>query len=125
MNKLIKPIRRISSSGVKSYIPYIIILVILLIILIIFYIKSNEARMVESFKNDKNYLYPIKGLSSICAKNNLKPSYMPKACYIDGNLNSYANCKCEDKEGNCKICYDTIKKDSKNSSVIYNANASE
>jgi hypothetical protein len=47
---------------------------------------------------------------------------MPKACYVDGKLNSYAKCKCEDKDGNCKICYDTIVKDSKNSSVVYNAN---
>ena len=47
---------------------------------------------------------------------------MPKACYVDNELNSYANCKCEDKNGNCKICYPTIKKDSKNSSIVYNAN---
>jgi hypothetical protein len=44
---------------------------------------------------------------------------MPKACYIDGVLNSYANCECEDDNGNCKICYPTIKKDSNNSSVVY------
>lgn len=73
-----------------------------------------------SNKNDSDrYLYPIKGLQKICAKEGLKPSYMPKACYIDGKLNSYANCKCEDKNGECKICYPTIQKDSKNSSVIY------
>ena len=44
---------------------------------------------------------------------------MPKACYIDGVLNSYANCECEDDKGNCKICYPTIKKDANNSSVVY------
>ena len=67
-------------------------------------------------------LYPIKGLQAICAKEGLKPSFMPKSCYIGDQLNSYANCKCEDNEGNCKICYPTIKKDDSNSSVIYNAN---
>ncbi len=49
---------------------------------------------------------------------------MPKACYIDGKMNSYANCKCEDEKGNCKICYPEIKKDSKNASVVYNADFS-
>ena len=47
---------------------------------------------------------------------------MPKICYVNENLNSYANCKCEDKEGNCKICYKTINKNSDNSNIIYNAN---
>ena len=47
---------------------------------------------------------------------------MPKACYVDGNLNNYSNCKCQDDKGNCKICYPEIKKDSKNSSIVYNAN---
>ena len=47
---------------------------------------------------------------------------MPKICYVDGKMNNYANCKCEDNEGNCKICYDTIKKDSTNSSEIYDSN---
>lgn len=100
------------------------ILLLLIIILIIILCFSHSKKYVESFTTDSedNYLYPVRGLSSICAKENLKPSYMPKACYLDGELNNYANCKCEDKEGNCKICYDTIKKDSKNSNVIYNAN---
>jgi hypothetical protein len=48
---------------------------------------------------------------------------MPKACYVNGNLNSYANCKCEDENGNCKICYDEIKKDSKNANTVYDASA--
>ena len=48
---------------------------------------------------------------------------MPKACYVDGNLNSYANCKCEDENGNCKICYEEIKKDSKNANTVYDASA--
>ena len=47
---------------------------------------------------------------------------MPSVCYVDGKLNSYANCKCQDQSGNCKLCYPTIKKMEKNTSVIYNAN---
>jgi uncharacterized protein (UPF0333 family) len=101
---------------------FITVIILLIIIIVLLFSKKKE---YESFttqtKNDTSYLYPTKGLQSICAKENLKPSYMPKACYINGTLNSYANCKCEDKYGNCKICYPTIKKDSKNASVVYNA----
>jgi len=105
---------------------FIIVIIIIIIIILLLFMKKNE---YESFiginysktKNDTSYLYPTKGLQEICAKQNLRPSYMPKACYVNGDLNSYANCKCEDKEGNCKICYPTIKKDSNNSSVVYQA----
>jgi len=72
--------------------------------------------------NKDPVLYPIRGLQAICAKEGLKPSFMPKACYVGDILNSYANCKCEDSKGNCKICYPEIKKDSKNSNVVYDAN---
>ena len=102
----------------KEYLIPFVLLIILIVILFILYNKNN---LTESFSNNNKYLYPIKGLQSICQKEGLNPSFMPKACYVDGNLNSYANCKCEDDSGNCKICYDTIKKDSNNSSVIYNA----
>lgn len=97
-------------------IQLLIIFFIMIFIIFIFYTLNTY----EHFSD--NYLYPIKGLSPICAKENLLPSYMPKACYVDGNLNNYANCKCEDKEGNCKICYDTIKKDANNATIVYNAN---
>jgi hypothetical protein len=95
-----------------------------LLIIVFFYILNNSLKkniLRESFSDEKPYLYPIKGLEPQCAKDNLLPSYMPKACYVNGVLNNYANCKCEDNEGNCKICYETIKKDSKNSSVVYDA----
>lgn len=97
-------------------------LLIFLILMLLMINKENKIKINESFTNKSDiYLYPIKGLQSICAKENLKPSFMPKACYIDGNLNSYANCKCEDEYGNCKICYDEIKKDSKNANTVYDA----
>lgn len=101
----------------KSYIlPFFLIFILIILLFIMKYKKD-----VENFSNE-NYLYPIKGLQSICAQQNLKPSFMPKACYIDGKLNSYANCKCEDNEGNCKICYPEIKKDSNNANIVYDAN---
>jgi hypothetical protein len=74
----------------------------------------------ENIKNNR-YLYPIKGLQSICEKDNLKPSFMPKVCFVDGKLNSFANCKCEDSEGNCKICYDTIKKFDNGAGIVYDS----
>ena len=98
-------------------IPFILLI---LLIIILCFIRNNNY-IHESFANDDPYLYPIKGLTNICAKDNLYPSYQPKACYVDGVLNSYANCKCEDNRGNCKLCYPTIKKDSKNASVVYSA----
>ncbi len=81
-----------------------------------------QNKPLGNIKPTTPYLYPIKKLSGICAKQGLKPSFMPKACYINGNLNSYANCQCEDKKGECKICYDTIKKDTKNASIVYDPN---
>ena len=98
----------------------ILFLLLLLLIIFLFFLKNRNDILYEEFSN-QNYLYPIRGLQSICNKDNLKPSFMPKVCYVDGKLNSYANCKCEDDKGNCKICYDTIKKDSKNSNIVYDA----
>ena len=95
---------------------YFYIILIIIILLIIYLCMVNNREHYD------NYLYPIKGLEPICEEEELLPSYMPKACYLNGKLNSYANCKCEDTEGNCKICYPTIKKDSTNSNVVYNAN---
>jgi hypothetical protein len=102
-------------------IPFTLIIILIIVLIIVLYYFKNYKNIQESFENNDQYLYPIKGLSNICKKENLYPSYMPKACYVDGELNSYANCKCEDEKGNCKICYPTIKKDSKNASVVYNA----
>lgn len=105
---------------------FIIILVILIVGIIYLLFKQND--MNEGFetdqktKNDTSYLYPIKKLQPICKEQGFKASYMPKACYVDGVLNSYANCKCEDDKGNCKICYPTIEKDNKNAEVIYAPN---
>jgi hypothetical protein len=103
------------------------LILLILLIIVLYYVRYYEdENNKESFTNNKDndqYLYPIKGLTNICAKENLFPSYTPKACYVDDVLNQYANCKCEDEKGNCKICYPTIKKDSKNASIVYNADS--
>ena len=104
----------------------IIIILIILICGLFLYKKDQYEHYISivpnNSKNDTSYLYPIKKLQPICKKEGLKPSYMPKACYVDGKMNSYANCKCEDEKGNCKICYPTIEKDTKNATVIYSPN---
>jgi len=46
---------------------------------------------------------------------------MPKICYVDGKMNSYANCKCEDDRGICKICYPTIERNKSESKVIFDS----
>mgnify|MGYP000988883111 CR=1 FL=1 len=83
---------------------------------------KNKNMKNEKNKNNKNYLFPIKGLGKECDDDDLKPAYMPTVCEIDGEINSYANCKCVDKKtGVCKVCYPEIKKDANSRSVIYNA----
>ena len=94
----------------------ILFLFVITLFLFIILIRKNSER-IEGFQTD-NYLYPT---SNVKCGGSLKPSYMPKSCYIDGKLNSYANCKCEDENGNCKICYDTIDHIDNNAKVIYNA----
>ena len=101
----------------------ILLLLIIILLITINYKKYSEIIVKENFfNNSSEYLYPVKKLGSECEKHNLYPAYMPQVCYIDGVLNTYANCKCQDKNGNCKICYDTIKKDDRNANVVYNAN---
>ena len=86
-------------------------------------IDNNNKSVLNSDPNlsnyNKTYLYPIRGLQSICQKEGLKPSFMPKSCYLNDVLNPYANCKCEDESGKCKICYETISKDTQNSNIVY------
>ncbi len=108
----------------EDFIIILLLLITLIIILLIVNKRIKNIKITESFENNDTYLYPTTTLGDICAKENLEPSFMPKACYVDGHFNSYANCKCEDKNGNCKICYDEIKQDSTNATVIFDANIS-
>ena len=91
----------------------IIYLMLIFFILMLF----NQYLYRENFSN---YLFPIKGLTKEC-KGNLKPAYMPTSCVIDGKLKPFSNCKCINNDGECKECYDEIKKD-KNRSIKYNPN---
>lgn len=116
----------------------IILFSILIIILLICYYNQfilNRHYLKESFQDtttnnkneytiDNNYLYPVQGLSGQCEKLGFKPAYMPQICSIDGVVNSYANCMCQDKEGNCQKCYPELEKYNKASHVIYNDNVS-
>jgi len=106
----------------KSSMFNILIIMLFLLLLLLMFKRNSYENFENNVVNNTSYLYPIKKLSPICAKEGLKASFMPKACFVDGKLNSYANCKCEDEKGNCKICYPEIKRDITNASVIYNAN---
>ena len=99
---------------------YLIIIVILLVILY-YQIKSSQ---MENFMNPNNiaYLKSIENIPNECFNKGLQPNYMPKVCYVDGVLDPYSNCKCEDKDGNCKICFPPILKYKKSSETIYDAN---
>lgn len=92
----------------------IIMLLIIFFVLMIF----NQYLYRENFSN---YLFPFRKLSNECEKQGLKPAFMPTSCIVDEEYNPYANCKCMDKNGECKTCYDEIKKDMKGRSVVYNA----
>jgi len=89
--------------------------------------KKDENKQNENKKNNKDnknkiYLFPTKGLQQICEEKGLIPAYGPTGCFINGEYDPYANCKCRDKEtGECKICYDNIKEDERTSTVVYNA----
>ena len=102
----------------NKYTIIFLVIILILIILWLFYYKS-----VESFSNkDDNYLYPLKDLQEICKKeNNLLPAYGAELCMRDGKPDPYANCKCADKFGECKVCYPTQKKYESGSNVVYDA----
>ena len=108
-----------SKKSIMNKSTIIWILSIFSIFLFIILVRKNSGR-IEKFSSD-NYLYPI--ANTKCG--NLKASYMPKSCYVDGKLDPYSNCKCEDEFGNCKICYPKIDhsntKEDSNAEAIYDA----
>jgi hypothetical protein len=94
-------------------------IIFLTIIIISLFFLLNYIKINETFSN---YLYPIKGLQAICAKEGLKPSFMPNSCIKgNGDFNPYSNCMCVDKKGICKKCYPEIKIN-KGRSTVYNPN---
>jgi hypothetical protein len=114
------------STGCKY--SYLSVFVILIFVILFLYLH-HFSYVYESFYNNENkkkdekpYLFPTKGLQNICEEKNLIPAYGPTGCFINGDYDPYANCKCRDKEtGECKICYDNIKEDERTSTVVYNA----
>lgn len=86
--------------------------------------SNYESNNTNPYTINNNYLYPVQGLSGQCEKIGLKPAFMPQICSINGVVNSYANCMCQDKEGNCQKCYPELEKYNKASHVIYNDNVS-
>jgi hypothetical protein len=102
------------------------IIIYLIIIILLFSILYFQIEKKEYFKNSINsdnlsYLASLKSIPNQCLNMGLIPSYMEKICYVDGVLDPYANCKCIDKDGNCKICFPRISKYDKSTSVIYEA----
>lgn len=98
-------------------------LIIIFILLIVLYYQVKLSYK-EYFINPNNiaYLKSVQNIPNECLNKGLNPTYMPKVCYVNGVLDSYANCKCEDNNGNCKVCFPPILKYEKNSEMIYNSN---
>ncbi len=79
-------------------------------------------KLSSQIPDGEDYLYPVYSLNETCESKGLLPSLVNKLCLIDDKTyKPLANCKCEDKNGYCKICYPEVKIDKKGRSVIYNA----
>lgn len=83
-------------------------------------------KLSSQIPDGEDYLYPVYSLNETCKSRGLIPSLVNKLCLMDDKTyKPLANCKCEDKDGYCKICYPEVKIDRKGRSVIYNANKLE
>lgn len=105
---------------------YSMLLLALLIIvaIILFVLIYNKKESIENFANndDNNYLYPVRDLQEICKREyNLKPAYGGELCIENDKPNVFANCKCTDSSGVCKVCYPTEEKYKTGGNVIYNS----
>jgi hypothetical protein len=99
----------------------IILFVIIIVLLILIYYKKQEVEYFHN-NNDDNYLYPVRDLQEICKKDyNLYPAFGAELCMNGDKPNPYANCKCVDKAGDCKVCYDTEKKFEQGANVVYDS----
>ena len=98
----------------------IILFVIIIVLLILIYYKKKEVEYFDN--NNDNYLYPVRDLQEICKKDyNLLPAFGAELCMNGDKPNPYANCKCVDKAGDCKVCYDTEKRFEQGSNVVYDS----
>lgn len=83
-------------------------------------VSGNKKLEKNEYTLNNNYLYPIKRLGGQCQKLGLRPAYMPQICSINGVVNNFANCMCQNKNGVCMKCYPELKKYNKQSFTIYN-----
>ena len=120
-----------NNKSLMSIIPFILLFLLIMILLYVKYLNDRR-EYIESFINESlieeriekindTYLYPTCDLEAECAKDGLKPAFMPTICQIGDTINAYANCKCIDNDGKCKMCYPDIKRDMTHASVIYDA----
>ncbi len=83
-------------------------------------------KLSSQIPDEEDYLYPVYSLNETCEAQGLIPSFVNKLCLMDDKTyKPLANCKCEDKNGYCKICYPEVNIDRKGRSVIYNADKLE
>jgi hypothetical protein len=107
-------------SCVKDY-NMLLLAILLIIAIILFVLIYNKKTSIENFANN-DYLYPVQDLQEICKKEyNLKPAYGGELCIENDKPNVFANCKCTDSSGVCKVCYPTEEKYKTGGSVIYNS----
>ncbi len=79
-------------------------------------------KLSSQIPDGEDYLYPVYSLNETCESKGLIASQVNRLCLMDDKTyKPLANCKCEDKDGYCKICYPEVKVDKKGRSVIYNA----
>jgi len=134
-------------NSLMSIIPFILLFLLIMILLYVKYLNDRREyiesfiseEVMDSYRDERRdahrdavygerhysnsdiYLYPTHDLQTECEKDGLKPAFMPTICQIGDNLNAYANCKCVDNNGKCKICYPDIKQSMTNGGVIYDA----
>jgi hypothetical protein len=101
---------------------YIFLVLIIIILLVLIYHKKKDIENFTSSNDSSNYLFPTRDLQGICEEEyNLYPAYGATQCMENGKPNPYANCKCADEFGTCKVCYPTQKKYESGSNVVYDA----
>jgi hypothetical protein len=115
----------------------IIFIFISIFILYYLYFKLNNFVQTEYFSDKlphpnklssqipdgEDYLYPVHSLDSFCRSKNLLPSHVNRLCLMkDNTYKPLSNCKCEDQNGYCAICYPENKIDNSGRSIIYDAN---
>jgi hypothetical protein len=80
-------------------------------------------KLSSQIPDGEDYLYPVYSLNETCESKGLLPSHVNRLCLMkDNTYKPLSNCKCEDKDGFCQICYPEVKIDNKGRSIIYNAN---